>query len=109
MKIEYSVMKLIANSLECPVRELVQLISPHQSFLFVQVFIDYSWWFVRWSVEFFEFDSRKGLMRLGDVKFLLVTLYTKLKIPDSTFDDKISCEHTKGHNEVNNVIVVELE
>nr|GEU97187.1 hypothetical protein [Tanacetum cinerariifolium] len=52
---------------------------------------------------------KKGLLRFGDVKFLLVTLYTKLKILDSTFDDKTSCEHMKGHNQVNNVTVIELE
>ncbi|GKD25331.1 hypothetical protein Tco_1231545, partial [Tanacetum coccineum] len=49
----------------------------------------------------------KGLLRFDDVKFLLVNLYTKLKILDTSFDDKTSCEHTKGHNKVNNVIVVE--
>ncbi|GKC53702.1 hypothetical protein Tco_1076447, partial [Tanacetum coccineum] len=45
--------------------------------------------------------TRKGLLRFGDIKFLLITLYTKLKILDSSFDDKTSCKHTKGHNKVN--------
>ncbi|GJY89231.1 hypothetical protein Tco_0503859 [Tanacetum coccineum] len=50
--------------------------------------------------EFFEFNSRKGLLRCSDIKLLLVTLYTKLEILDSMFDDKTSCEHAKGHNQV---------
>ncbi|GJV86512.1 hypothetical protein Tco_1530450 [Tanacetum coccineum] len=54
-------------------------------------------------------DQRKGLLRYGDIKLLLVTLYTKLVILNSTFDDKTSCEHAKGYNQVNNVTVVKLE
>ncbi|GKB27416.1 hypothetical protein Tco_0866817 [Tanacetum coccineum] len=44
---------------------------------------------------------RIGLLTFGDIQFLLVTLYTKLKILDSSFDDKNSCEHMKGHNKPN--------
>ncbi|GKG13926.1 hypothetical protein Tco_0350886, partial [Tanacetum coccineum] len=51
----------------------------------------------------------KGLLRCGDIKLLLVTLYTKLEILDLTFDDKTSCGHVKGHNQVNNVTAVKLE
>ncbi|GJY97264.1 hypothetical protein Tco_0514174 [Tanacetum coccineum] len=54
-------------------------------------------------------DQRKGLLRFADIKLLLVTLYTKLVILNSKFDDKTSCEHAKGYNKVNNVTVVKLE
>nr|GEW19354.1 hypothetical protein [Tanacetum cinerariifolium] len=60
-------------------------------------------------LKFFEFYFKKGLLGCNDVKFLLVTLYTEVKILDSMFDDKTSCEHTKSHNKVNNVTIIEMK
>nr|GEX46318.1 hypothetical protein [Tanacetum cinerariifolium] len=48
------------------------------------------------NLEKFVGGRLKGLLRWSYVKLLLVTLYTKLKILDSMFDDETSCEHTKS-------------
>ncbi|GJR83922.1 hypothetical protein Tco_0154707 [Tanacetum coccineum] len=40
-------------------------------------------------------NSRKVLLRLGDIKLLLVTFYTQLDIFDPFLDDETSSEHTQ--------------
>ncbi|GKA16750.1 hypothetical protein Tco_0696587, partial [Tanacetum coccineum] len=54
-------------------------------------------------------NSRKVLLRLGDIELLLVTFYTKLDILDSSFDDETSGKHTQSYRQIYNFIVVDLE
>ncbi|GJX99508.1 hypothetical protein Tco_0356527 [Tanacetum coccineum] len=54
-------------------------------------------------------NSREVILRLGDIRILLVTFFTQLDIFDSLLDDETPGEHTEFHRQVNNNFTIEME
>ncbi|GJR16857.1 hypothetical protein Tco_0965384 [Tanacetum coccineum] len=95
-----NILKNNSDRCKCPITELVEFISTHQPVSVELILIDESSRVVIWSVWGFVGDVGYVVIRLGDVKLLLVALDSQLKIFNSLLNDDTSCEHPKSYIQI---------